>query len=244
MKIYRPIRSNNKGQAFGASKACVQLNASGNPIRPFRVIAKPGFLCPIGYTSFYEVIGLLGHNGEDWSAYHGEPSYFEVDAEDPAVQWYSKEASDLEGGLGVDVYSKGLVYLDKLPMQAGPQAREFWKTHDRKIRVKFRKWHFKDGVKDTDVKMGELLGHCDNTGSSSGDHLHKSMKFVDEFDQTMDTDNGYDGAVDESIYYVNKFVLDVLGLEEEKRTLITKLIATLEKLKVVLELLAKKYKKT
>jgi hypothetical protein len=87
VKIYRPVKTNNKSQAFGESKPCIKL-IGDRPIRPFEVITSASNTCPAGYTKFYPAIGMQGHNGEDWTAYHGEPVYFPVIAD---CEWATTE---------------------------------------------------------------------------------------------------------------------------------------------------------
>lgn len=53
------------------------------------------------------------------------------------------------------------------------------------------------------VQYGKLIGYCDNTGKyTTGDHLHFGMKFVNENGETLNRNNGFDGAVDPSPYFV------------------------------------------
>jgi hypothetical protein len=198
MKIYRPIKTNWLTQAFGENKPCAKLDANGNAIRPFQIVTG-GATCPIGYAKFYPLINLAGHNGEDWWAYHGEPLYFPVDSAE-AGGWHSAEASDLDGGLGLDVISNKPVMGDRY--------------------VKFRFWHLKEAWKDQDVRFGELIGYCDNTGASSGDHLHWSMKWCDKDGNHLDEGNGYAGASDFRPWFENTFVLDILGVKEKAKTAI------------------------
>lgn len=202
MKVYRPIKTNFLTQGFGDNKPCAKTTATGEPIRPFRIVTRSGSLCPVGYVSFYPLIGLRGHNGFDHAAWSGEALYFPVDCPE-AGGWSAIEASDVDGGLGVDVVSKN-------PVDFGGRT-----TH-----IKFRFWHLKRAWKDVDVKFGELIGFCDNTGASSGDHLHWSMKRCDANGRGLDSDNGYDGAVDFNVVFRNTFVLDVIGEEARAITVI------------------------
>jgi len=187
MKVYRPIKTNFKTQSFGENRACSKIG-----VRPFQVKIRSGDTCPPGYENFYQALGLKGHNGEDWGTWHGEPIYFPVDAK---ATWRAKSSADNDGGLGVDVISDEPI-LDE-------------------SRVKFRFWHLKSvAVRDGDeVKFGQIIGYADSTGASSGDHLHWSMKKVDENGNTVGVYNGYYGAIDFSPYFENVFVLDVLQVK-------------------------------
>ena len=220
MKIYRAVRTNNLTQPFGYNFACAKVDAQGRAYRPFQIKTGTADTCPTGYAKFYPLIELRAHNGDDWKLYRGEPIYFNVEA---PTTWYSREASDTDGGLGIDVFSKDPIYFEQLPIQAGPQARAYWQNHNKMIRVKFRYWHLKQTWKDVDVHFGELIGYGNSTGASSGDHAHTAMKFVDENDETFDKNNGYAGAVDSSVHFENEFVLDKLKVREQQKTVIQQL---------------------
>lgn len=193
MEIHRPVKTNSYNQAFGSNLTCI------HPITR-KVVTKRGDTCPVGYADLYEHFGMKGHNGIDLGTYHGEPLYFPVIAN---TEWYIKTEVDREGGLGIDVYS-----VDPI-----------WNG----FRAKFRFWHLlsfavHDGQK---VTPGTLLGYCDNTGASSGDHLHWSMKLVDENDNTIASNNGYYGAIDFSQYYKhNSFILDFIKVRSEALSVI------------------------
>lgn len=214
MKVYRPVKTNYKAQSFGENYPCVRLNEDGSVIHPFQVITPPNPLtCPIGYTKFYPQIGMKGHNGEDWGAFHGEPVYFATNAE---VEWEAATEVDQDGGIGVRVRSKTPVSIDQLPPQAVGSLNMIQKQHillGGKLYLIFLFWHLKSvAIYDKKpVKFGDLIGYADSTGASSGDHVHYSMKVSDPTSWfTIDSDNGYAGAIDFSRWFENKYVLDVL----------------------------------
>ena len=202
MKIYRPIKTNYLGQGFGENKAMCKLHSDGEAIRPFIIKSIPRSGIPFGWASFYPMLGMLGHNGYDHNSYHGEPLYFPADFAG-AGGWWSKDASDIDGGLGVDVISKKEVLIE-----------------GRVSYVKMRFWHLKTGFKLDNVQMGDLIGFCDNTGASSGDHLHWSLKRCTKDGRGIDLDNGYYGAIDFTPFYSNNFVLDVIGVQAQAMTAI------------------------
>ena len=80
------------------------------------------------------------------------------------------------------------------------------------------------------VKQGDLLGHGDNTGWSTGSHLHFGMKLLNANGEVINRNNGYDGAVDPLKYLVwfgmlNNMVMvqgqkDVWLVQAGKRSLI------------------------
>jgi len=65
-------------------------------------------------------------------------------------------------------------------------------------------WHFKaNKVKTGDrVKAGDVLGLGDNTGYSSGSHLHFAFKETNNKGNTINKDNEYRGAIDPLPYLV------------------------------------------
>jgi len=77
-------------------------------------------------------------------------------------------------------------------------------------KFKLRYWHLKEVVGHDGmlVEPGQLIGYADNTGASSGDHLHWGIKRVIN-GETINKDNGYHGGVDPTPFYIDKFVLDV-----------------------------------
>lgn len=204
--IYRPIRTNLVTQRFGESAACAKVRANGQPYSPYQIKSKVGGVCPVGYKEFYPMLGLKGHNGVDMGSWNGEPLYFPVDGN---YEWYAKTEVDQDGGIGVDVYSK-------TPVDFG-NGRVMW--------VKFRFWHLKKvNVYDGQpVRFGQLIGWCDSTGASSGPHLHWAEKEVDEQKNTLNTNNGFAGAIDFSGQYNNTYVLDILHVKEEYMGIIQQL---------------------
>lgn len=208
MRIYRPMQTNYKTQAFGEDRVCSLIG-----VRPFVTRMRFNVTCPVGYESLYKSLGMNGHNGEDWSAYHGEPIYFPVEAD---TIWKAYTHVDADGGIGVDVISDDAVLDGR--------------------RVKFRFWHLKtvsvhDGMQ---VNLGTIIGFADSTGASTGDHLHWSMKFIDDEGNTLNRYNGYTGAVDFTPYFENVFVLDVLNVKAQAMTAINLANKVILELKVLL----------
>lgn len=213
MKIYRPIFTNYKGQGFGENIPCCRLNEDGNPILPYQIVVPPYpyTTCLPGTTKFYPAMGLKGHNGEDWTARKGEPVYFAGSAD---CEWEAATEVDSGGGIGVRVRAKTPILIDELPAQAGAMTKTQWQNWGKRLKPIFLFWHLERvNVYDKQpVKTGDLIGYADSTGASSGDHLHYAMKFSDENSWfTIDGDNGYNGAMDFSRWFENKFILDVQG---------------------------------
>lgn len=223
--IYRPIRTNRLNQGFGENQACIKTEIRNGAIIasfPMRIMSKIAGFCLPGYKNFYTwYLNMKGHNGEDWKVYHGEPLYFGADM---GTDWYAKSEADI--GVRLDIYSLSRVKIEKLPSQAGPQAIQEWKNNDGMMYVKFVHAHLKDILWANEkintikgehpiVKFGYQIGWADNTGASSGDHLHISLKFVDLEGTTLDKNNGYNGAFDfREIGFENEFVGDIIRVKK------------------------------
>jgi len=125
------------------------------------------------YLDFYQQWGLKGHNGTDLRAFNGFNCYSSTEG----IVTVSGKQSD--GGIEVEVW-------------------------DKTQGVKTIYYHLKDTVVNVgqSVHAGELIGHCDNTGKyTTGDHLHFGLKQVNSIGNTMNYDNGYNGAIDPSPYF-------------------------------------------
>lgn len=146
--------------------------------------------------SLYKSLGMLGHNGIDFACWSGEPIYHCGD-----FTGIAKTEVDSKGGIGVDVISKEEI-------EGGYFKLRYW--HLKKVNVY-------DGQ---EIKEGDLIGWGDNTGLSTGDHLHLGLKSCHEDGEPLDKWNGYYGAVDPSPYYENVFVLDILEVKQEALSVI------------------------
>lgn len=177
LKLYRPVLSNKVTQKFGDSRACVY--PSGKIVNK-----RADGSCPAGSRSFYESIGMKAHNGIDMSTWHGEPVFHCA-----TYEGVMKIEKDRAGGIGVDVISKE------------PVTVTFWHGSRKEVyngHVKCRYWHLKApvGYDGKVVKLGETIGLADNTGASSGDHLHFGIKKCDAQGRSTEPGNGYTGAFD------------------------------------------------
>ena len=151
---------------------------------------------------YYKSVGMRGHSGEDWKLWEGEPIYHGGDWEGVA-----QTEVDRDGGIGVDVFSKD-------------------KQEDLGL-VKLRYWHLQkvavyDGQK---ILPGQLIGYGDSTGISTGHHLHFALKQVNSRGRTLNTNNGYYGGIDFSKWFDHQtFVLDVLGVEQQRIALMKQIV--------------------
>lgn len=141
----------------------------------------------------YTSLGLQGHNGIDLRAYHGQPIY----AAHTGTAFYQIDSS---GGHGV-------VIRTNVP----------YEFEDGEAFFKSIYWHLADSAKEPSlkspvegnsgmqVKVGDLIGYADNTGLSTGDHLHFGLKPQGVGEGNGDwynvaQNNGYLGAIDPSPY--------------------------------------------
>jgi murein DD-endopeptidase MepM/ murein hydrolase activator NlpD len=177
LSLYRPIISNNLTQDFGESKACINLSTQ-------KITGKRNGLCAAESVDFYQSIGLKYHNGQDWGAWHGEPVFH-----CSTFDGWIKSEKDMQGGIGVDVISNE------------PLTIQFWKGTRKTTYtgyVKVRYWHLKTvlGHDGKQVKLGEQIGLADNTGASSGDHVHLGIKKCHKDGRPLELDDGLYGCFD------------------------------------------------
>jgi len=235
LHIYRSIKSNWKTQGFGESLACAKINKWGRLLIPTVIVGKLKGFCPVGFKDFYNLIGMKSHNGTDWSCWNGEPIYFKVEA---PCEWWVRNEIDQDGGLGIDIFSDRPIDIGDLPKECGKLAEaQYNGTYGEprygyekgKVFVKFRFWHLSkslvsdsknnvagkpEGYRDTKVKFGDLIALGGNSGASSGSHSHESMKIVANNSGTLDYNNGYCGAVDDTRYTENEFIGDVIKVKK------------------------------
>lgn len=184
--IYYPIRPFHINQHFGGNLPCVK--DFGLPTQDI-VTGAGDNTCPVGYDKLYKQWGMLGHNGTDLAA--GEqPVTASMDG--VVIEQQTVPARGL--GLGIltnqqyDFGDLGVHYL------------------------KIRYWHLKSfNVQAGDsVKIGDQIGISNNTGYSSGNHLHFEGQLMDkdfgEHPYVINGNNGYFGAISLEPYLSDKFV--------------------------------------
>lgn len=175
--LLQPVSPFHINQCFGADQACT------NGVKT--VFKEQNAVCPTGYQSLYGKFGMKGHNALDLSAYTGQAVVASHNGFIEEVQ--TEEAR----GLGLGIISDFKSFFTETGKE------EYFKT---------RYWHLKGFLvnKGDYVKAGEIIAYADNTGYSSGSHLHFECKPVEvtldigrpKIVQNILQTNGYNGAID------------------------------------------------
>lgn len=111
-----------------------------------KVITCDGNNPPNGYKSLY---GKYGHGGIDCYAHHGQPLFAAQD---------------------------GVVYHIDTSKKSGLDVRIESEVNGVKFRHIYEHLMSYEVQVGQKVRVGQLIGRCDNTGYSSGDHLHFEMR--------------------------------------------------------------------
>lgn len=189
-ELYYPCKPYGLNQGFGVNGAYYQANG----------------------------INIIGHNGLDLRATHGQP----VHAAHDGIAYFE---TDNTGGEGVVLisnssfdYKGGQAYFKTI----------YWHLCDYAKEPKFKSpvldFQQKNKGKPMPIKRGDLIGYADNTGLSTGDHCHFGLKAIkpgtnnsngdDAADVgignwvTLDTGNGYLGAINPTPYLNGKYAED------------------------------------
>lgn len=154
----------------------------------------------------YQAMGLkYGHNGIDWSAIMGEDIRFNGTGKGTVIE----TSLDCKAGLGVVVFFE--------------IEGKFYKTiywHLLEVKVK---------VGDI-VESGTMIGRADSTGWSTADHLHFGLKECNINCETLNRDNGMDGAIDPEPYLKNIYIQDYIDMLNKQLGLVQQVILLLKKL--------------
>lgn len=143
--------------------------------------------------------GIIGHNGLDLAAHHGDPVYASHDG-------LASFQIDSGGGHGVVIITNGL--FEEVDGTQNYFKTIYWHLCDSLKEPQFAS-PFQDKTGFTPVKCGDLIGYADNTGASTGDHLHFGLKTValgEAWGTYYNTNqhNGYNGAIDPEPYLTEK----------------------------------------
>ncbi len=171
------------------------------PLRPFVVTQQFGV-----NGDYYRAHGvnIIGHNGLDLQAYHGQPIYAAHDG----VAFYEVDGS---AGYGVVLVSQDKWdYLSDAYVHQVSFKTIYWHLCDSTLEPQFKSPI--EGNSGIFLKRGDLIGYADNTGLSTGDHLHFGLKPVLSSDEppfvwaSADYANGYLGAIDPTMYFDGTYV--------------------------------------
>jgi murein DD-endopeptidase MepM/ murein hydrolase activator NlpD len=127
----------------------------------------------------YSQFDLIAHNGIDFPAPKGTPIYAATDG-------YIVEQAEKETGYGLRISQRVdegdkhyLLVYGHLERLANPNSIPYnWKN---------RKYP---------VKQGQIIGYVDSTGFSTGHHLHFGVYECDINGKKLNSNNGYQGAID------------------------------------------------
>lgn len=123
---------------------------------------------------YYKQFGLAGHEGVDWACPNGTPVYA---SEAGKVVRRSDNFKDSAYGIYV------VIWHDKLNLGT-------WYCHLEKVLVSIGDY----------VERGQLIATSDNTGNTTGAHLHFNVSQTDSNGVRINKDNGYQGFVDPMPY--------------------------------------------
>lgn len=156
LRLYIPVKPLHVNQNFGDNLPCVK--DFGLPTQVV-VTGADNNTCPVGYEKLYPKFGMRGHNGTDLQA--GEQNVYAA-CDGVVVEKQTVPAR----GYGLGILTNDLVDL-------GDSGVHF---------AKVRYWHLKTMYREVgdSVKAGDLIGVSDNTGYSSGNHLHFEVQPMDK----------------------------------------------------------------
>jgi murein DD-endopeptidase MepM/ murein hydrolase activator NlpD len=152
-------------------------------------------------NDFYKKCKMTGHDGlYDIACINGSPIFWDCDLDGEVVSMETR----IERGYGVYV-----------------------KTEENGVINLHQFWHLqKFGCKVGEIlKTGDLIGWSNNTGNSTGPHLHRGLyeAFKNEgFYTIKNQNNGYYGAI--PFEWKNKFVLENLSRSQLIRNLLVSII--------------------
>lgn len=149
------------------------------PVKPFIINQDFGV-----NGDYYQAngINIKGHNGLDLRATHGQPIHASHDG------WANYEIDD-KGGHGVVITTTGFKTI-------------YWHMVDSGKEPQYRSPIENGPIM---VKIGDVIGYADNTGLSTGDHCHFGLKQIDSAENTINTNNGYLGAIDPKPYLIGEY---------------------------------------
>lgn len=191
LELFLPVKPYHLNQGFGANIPCVP-DTPDVPVEDRAVVSgSDNSTCPVGDVKLYPLLGLPnGHTGNDLMA--GEqPVYASLEGIVTELQL------DPSLGIGIGITSQNQYDIGSLGVH----------------NVKIRYWHLKQPYVQLNqpIKTGDVIGISDNTGFSSGDHLHWECKPQDKVNGLwVNTyqNNGFFGAVDALLFCNGYYACD------------------------------------
>ena len=204
--LYRPVSPFRITQGFYENSVCINKTDSKDIIRC------NGFVPPEGYRSIYN----KGHGAIDLAAKRFTPIY---SSQDGTV---TELVDEERRGLGLGITTDKPFYCKETDSFEHFKVR-YWHNYAHKVRL------------GDEVKIGDLIAWADNTGFSSGDHVHFDLKPVNisyNRDGTIRKttnilqDNGYYGSVDPEQYLLDKPAAKLQGIKSFKDRLLWAMMNT------------------
>lgn len=197
LSLFYPVRPFFVNQHWGDNIPCVKNFGAPNQ----NIVNGGVTTCPFGYEKLYPKFGMRGHNGVDLKA--GVQNVYSAN-EGTVIEMQTVPAR----GLGVGVLT--------------PKQYDFgvYGVHYFKIRY----WHLKSiNVQIGQyVEVGNILGVSDNTGYSSGNHVHFEGQLIDldagGHPVVVDVGDSIKGTIDLEPYftgvYADEFAETLTWLEK------------------------------
>lgn len=202
MRIYRPVL-HQEVQDFGVNLPCVRAGT-------LTIVAdsKNG-VCPPGTTSYYNAIGLKGHNGKDYACPIGTPVYLPVEDDGGTTYTCLTSYNEKSGNMLIAV-SNNPIALPHPPKEQGAfrQADKEYQKLNGKLHIGFRFAHLASMIPNGSIiKGGDLIGYTGATGNVSGPHLHFGLAVHQSggIGFSVDSDNGYNSCFDFREYYIDAY---------------------------------------
>lgn len=204
--LYQPVSPFIVNQGFYANSVCINKNNKKD------VISCDGYNPPIGYRSIYK----NAHGALDLRAKRFQPIYSSQDG--IVTELVDEEVR----GLGLGITTTNKFYCIETDSYEHFKVR-YWHNYAHKVRM------------GDEVHIGDLIAWADNTGYSSGDHVHfdlKPVKITYNKDGSIKRttnilqDNGYFGSVDPARYMLDKPATKLQGVKSFKDRLLWALMNT------------------
>lgn len=190
LSLYYPVKPFHVNQGFGANLPCV-----ANFGQPDQIIVTGAnnFTCPVGFDKLYQHWGMAGHNGTDLQA--GEQNIYAA----CAGTVIEKQVIPSRG-LGLGILTNEAMDIDE----------------NGTFFMRIRYWHLKSFAVEVGehVNVGTVLGISNNTGYSSGNHLHfeggPMVKDAGGHVKETFVQGNIVGAIDIEPYFIGQYAQDAV----------------------------------